>query len=45
MLETKLIDITGAKVVAHINRQLKIVLSDLVKKRLDDILGDCQWTH
>jgi len=39
MLETKLIDITGAKVVAHINRQLKIVLNRLVKKRLDDILG------
>jgi hypothetical protein len=40
-----MINITGARVVAHINRQLKIVLSGLVKKRLDDILADCQWTH
>jgi hypothetical protein len=33
------IDITEAKVVAHLNRELKIVLNGLVKKRLDDILG------
>jgi len=32
--------ITGAKVVAHINRELKIMLNGLVKKRLDDILGE-----
>jgi hypothetical protein len=31
--------ITEAKVVAHINRQLKNVLNSLVQKRLDDILG------
>jgi len=34
-----MIDITEAKVIAHINRELKIVLSGLVKQRLDDILG------
>jgi hypothetical protein len=37
-----MIDITETRVVAHINRQLTIVLNRLVKKRLDDILGDCQ---
>ena len=34
-----MIYITGAKVVAQINRELKIMLNGLVKKRLDDILG------
>jgi hypothetical protein len=33
------IDITEAKDVAHINRELKIVLNGVVKKRLDGILG------
>ena len=37
-----MIDITEGKVAAHINRELKIVLSGLVKERLDDILGGLQ---
>jgi len=45
MYETNTIDITEAKVFPHINRQLKIVLNRLVKKRLDDILGDYRWTN
>jgi hypothetical protein len=32
-------DITETKIVANINRHLRIVLNRLVKKRLDDILG------
>jgi hypothetical protein len=31
-------DISEAKVVNHINRELKNVLNRLVKKRLDDVL-------
>jgi hypothetical protein len=34
-----MVDITEAKVVAHINRELKNVLNRLVQKRLDNILG------
>jgi regulator of protease activity HflC (stomatin/prohibitin superfamily) len=34
-----MVDITEAKVVAHINRELKNVLNRLVQNRLDDILG------
>jgi hypothetical protein len=32
-------DITETKIVATINRHLKIVLDRLLKKRLDNILG------